>query len=137
MPTAGTVNTTLVKIKTGATVVTCLTDASINFTQDTRDTTCKDSNSWSNALPGKRSWEVSGSGLFAYDATNGADTLFTAFKNQTLITVVWGTTVTGDKTYGGTGYLTSLSFSAAGTDENTTFEFTIMGVGEAVSAVNP
>ena len=137
MATTGTVNSTLMVIKVGSTTISCLTDASLSMTQEMRDTTCKDSSSWNNALPAKRTWEMSGSAFFAYDATYGAADLFTLYNTQASATVKWGTTVTGDKVYSGTAYLTSLEFAASGTDENTTINFTFQGVGALAQGTNP
>ena len=139
MATTGVVNSTLMVIKVGSSTVACLTDASLSMTQESRDTTCKDSSSWTNVLAAKRSWEVSGTGLFAYDATYGGKDLATLFigGQSTLSTIKWGTTVSGDTIYSGTALLTSLSLNGAGTDENTTFEFTFQGVGALAASTNP
>lgn len=136
MATLGTVNSTIIKVWVGSTAITCLTDATISFTMEPRDTTCKDSNSYTNVLPGKKSWEVGGSAMFAYDAANGFAALFAAYLAGTLLAVTWGTSVVGDKKYGGEGYLTSLSGNASGSDENTTFDFTIMGIDAPESTTN-
>lgn len=138
MPTTGTVNTRLMVIKVGTVTITCLTDASLSMTVETRDTTCKDTASWTAALSGKRSWEISGGAFFAYDAAYGAVALFDLFNSDqaTLAVVKWGTTVVGDISFSGTALLTSLSFSAPGTDENTTLEFTFMGVGPLAKSTN-
>lgn len=138
MATTGTVNSRLMVIKVGTATVTCLTDASLSMTVETRDTTCKDTASWTSALAGKRSWELSGGAYFAYDATYGAEDLFDIYASDqsTLSTVKWGTTVSGDLIFSGTALLTSLNFSAPGTDENTTVEFTFMGVGALAKSTN-
>lgn len=138
MATTGTVNSKLMVIKVGTATITCMTDATLSMSVETRDTTCKDSNSWTNALPSRKSWSMSGTAFFAYDATYGPDDLFAIYEGDqsTLATVKWGTTVTGDTVYSGTAILTSLTFSAPGSDENTTVEFEFTGVGALADSVN-
>jgi hypothetical protein len=124
-------------IKVGTTVVSCLTDASLSLSQEFRDTTCKDSGGFNNILPAKRGWEMSGSALFSYDGTTTFDDFFALWNGQTLATVVFGTTVSGDKIYTGSAYLSSLSSSSSGTDENVTFEFSLTGTGTLTESTNP
>ena len=133
MATTGTVNSRIMKIYTGSapgTAITCLTDASISMSTEMRDVTCKDSDGWNDALPARRSWTMSAEGNFAYDAANGARELWEAWNNQTNLTLAFKTSESGDYSYTGSGYLTSLEFSAPGTDENVTFSFELEGVGE-------
>ena len=137
MPTTGIVNSRLMVIKVGTTVVSCLTDASLSLSQEFRDTTCKDSGGFNNILPAKRGWEMSGSALFSYDGTTTFEDFFALWNGQTLATVVFGTTVSGDKIYTGSAYLSSLSSSSSGTDENVTFEFSLTGTGTLTESTNP
>lgn len=137
MPTTGIVNSRIMVIKLGTAVVSCLTDASLSLSQEFRDTTCKDSGGFNNILPAKRSWEISGTALFSYDGTTTFDDFFALWNAQTLATLVFGTTVTGDKIYSGSGYLASLSVTSSGTDENVTFEFSITGTGTLTESTNP
>lgn len=134
MATTGIVNTRLLVIQVGSAVISCLTDASLSISQETRDTTCKDSGGWSNVLGAKRTWEMSGTALFSFDGTYTFSDLFALINSQATATIKWGTTVSGDQVYSGTGLLTSLSASSSGTDENGTYEFTFMGVGAITEA---
>lgn len=139
MATTGNVNTSLIKIFIGSgagTAVTCLLNASFSGNMQLRDTTCKDSGSWTNGLPGRKGWEIGGSANFAYDAANGWAALWTAWTNGDEVRALWGTSVTGDIKYGGQGYITSLEGSADGNDENTEFSFTITGVGAPITVTN-
>jgi hypothetical protein len=124
-------------IKVGTTVVSCLTDASLSLSQEFRDTSCKDSGGFNNILPAKRGWEMSGSALFSYDGTTTFEDFFALWNGQTLATVIFGTTVSGDKIYTGSAYLSSLSSSSSGTDENVTFEFSLTGTGTLTESTNP
>ena len=137
MATTGIVNSTLIAIKVGSTLITCQTDATVSMTQEFRDTTCKDSSSWSNILPAKRSWEMSGSALFSYDGAYNFSALFALYSGQTSSTVKWGTTVSGDKIYSGSAYLSSLSGASSGSDENVTCDFTFTGSGAIAESTNP
>jgi hypothetical protein len=137
MPTAGIVNSRIMIIKVGSTVVSCLTDASLSISQEFRDTTCKDSGGFNNILPAKRTWELSGSALFSYDGTYTFDDIFALWNTQASATVIFGTTVSGDKIYTGTAYLSSLSASSSGTDENVTYEFSLTGSGTLTESTNP
>ena len=137
MPTTGIVNSRLMVIKVGTTVVSCLTDASLSLSQEFRDTSCKDSGGFNNILPAKRGWEMSGSALFSYDGTTTFEDFFALWNGQTLATVIFGTTVSGDKIYTGSAYLSSLSSSSSGTDENVTFEFSLTGTGTLTESTNP
>jgi len=134
MATTGIVNSRLLVIKVGTVTVSCLTDATFSITRNTRDTTCKDSGGWSNVLAAAGSWEMSGSALFSFDGTYTYDDLYTLITTGATASVKWGSTVTGDTIYSGTGLLTSLEATSPGTDENATYSFTFMGVGEITSA---
>jgi len=137
MATTGIVNSRIMVIKLGSAVVSCLTDASLSVSQEFRDTTCKDSGGFNNILPAKRGWELSGSALFSYDGTTTFDDFFALWTGQTTATMVYGTTVSGDKIYTGTAYLSSLSVSSSGTDENVSFEFSMTGSGTLTESTNP
>jgi len=137
MATLGIINSRIMVIKVGASVVSCLTDASLSISQEFRDTTCKDSGGFNNILPAKRTWEMSGSALFSYDGTLTFDDFFALWNGQTSATIIYGTTVTGDKIYTGTAYLSSLSVSSSGTDENVTYEFSLTGTGALAETTNP
>lgn len=137
MATTGIVNSRIMVIKLGTAVVSCLTDASLSLSQEFRDTTCKDSGGFNNILPAKRTWEVSGTALFSYDGTTTFTDFFALWNGQTLASIVFGTTVSGDQIYSGSGYLASLSVTSSGTDENVTFEFSITGTGTLTESTNP
>lgn len=134
MATTGIVNSRLLVIQVGTVTVSCLTDATFSINRNTRDTTCKDSGGWSNVLAASASWEMSGSALFSFDGTYTYDDLYALITTGASATVKWGSTVTGDTVYSGTGLLTSLEATSPGTDENATYSFTFMGVGAPMSA---
>lgn len=129
--TAGNVNSSAMKIYTGATPtpITCLVDTEINLNMDMRDITCKDDGENANQMPGLTSWDMSFSGMFAFDATNGFSALFSIWKNRTKTGVVWQNGNAGDKKYAGDAYITNLKGSAQGTNQSTTFSGSWQGVG--------
>lgn len=136
MATTGVVNSKLLKIFTGGTptAVTCLTDASLSINNAMRQTTCKDSGQWEDNLPAQTSWSISGSALLAFDSANGVDELSTIALAQTSVDVVFGTGVTGDTEWSGSGYIQSFELSSPGTNENSTYSFEITGTGELTQA---
>jgi hypothetical protein len=68
--------------------------------------------------------------LFAYDAAYGMEELYTIAAAQTTAAVVFGTGVSGDNKWSGTGLVTEWSLSSPNTNENVTGSFTIQGTGE-------
>ena len=137
--TLGNTNTSLIKIFVGSgsgTAITCITDASLSITMTPRDVTCHDSGDYNDYLGGQIGWEISGSGLFAFDATNGFDALFTTIKAKAKVAVTWGTGVVGDYKYGGQALLTKLDASASGNNANSQFSFSFMGASEPLKTIN-
>lgn len=135
--TTGTVLAKNMAIYTGSgtgTKITCQVDATLDLSTETFDTTCKDSGSWSTPFPGTKSWTISGSGNLAFDATNGWNELYDAWDNQTSLTVIFTTAVTGDKKYSGSAYVTSLSATSSGNDGAVTFDFEFTGTGALTEA---
>ena len=137
MATTGIVNSRIMTISVGSTVVTCLTDANLNISVESRDTTCKDTDSYNSSLPGRVSWTMGGSAMFAYDNTYTFDDIYALINTGATATVKIGTNVQGDKTWSGTAFFTSLSLSSSGSDENVTFDFELQGTGALTEATNP
>lgn len=137
MATAGVVNSKLLRIYTGATpaALTCATNAELSFTNETRETTCKDSGTNKEFLYAQNSWTMSGEGLFAFDAANGGVDLFDIALAQTTVAVVYQTGVTGDDKWSGTALVTEWTLSSPGTNENCTYTFTLQGTGALVRAL--
>lgn len=130
MATSGIIKSQLVKISAGGTAITCLTNATLSMSTDMRDTTCKDSNDFTDHLPATKSWTMAGDAWYSTDGANGASTLFGYWNNSTLVAIVYGSSVAGDKKYSGSGYITSLEFtSPGGTNENCAFSFEFTGAG--------
>lgn len=127
--TAGVINTKLLKIYVGATAITCQTDGTLSITSDTRDTTCKDSGQFKEALYGQTGWEISGSALASYDGTLSVHQLTVLILAQTVSAVTFKTGVSGDDILGGNVIWTKLDIASAGTNQNVTMSYTGMGTG--------
>ena len=111
------------------TVLTCQTNASISMSTNMFETTCKDSGAWAEPRPGTKSWTASGEANLAFDATYGMDELFAAWDDQTELSVVFQTGVSGDSKFSGSGYLSTLEVTSNGNDEAVTFSFQLDGAG--------
>ena len=130
MATTGVVNTKLMKIKFAGTFITCQTNAELSVTNGIRQTTCKDSGQWEEFLYGQTNWTMSGDLLFSYDAAQGHVAIYDVAVAQTLASLIYGTGVTGDVHWSGTGVVTEWSMSSPGQNENVTGAYSFQGTGE-------
>jgi len=137
MATTNVVNTTLFKFQggaAGATVVSYQNDVSFSVNHEPRDITTKDSAGWRELLEGLRSYEISLSGLVAFDANLGPFTTTTGIeavlRGRTSQTWILGTAVTGDVKLSGSGYFTSLEIGSPDKESNMTFSATLQGSGQ-------
>jgi predicted secreted protein len=137
MATTGVVNTTLFTFRAGAsggTVVSNQNDFSISFTHEPRDTTTKDSGGYRTLLEGLRSYEVSVSGLLAFNDSLSVFTSTTGLnavlKARTMQTWIAGTGVSGDPKLSGEGYFTSLEVGSPDQENNCTWSCTLQGNGQ-------
>ena len=137
MPTTNVINSTLLKFQggnSGGTVVSRQNDVTFSVNHEPRDITTKDSGGWRELLEGLRSYEISISGLLAYDDTlsvytssTGIDAVLRARTSQTWIL---GTAVSGDVKLSGAGYWTSLEVGSPDQESNCTFSATLQGSGQ-------
>ena len=137
MPTTNVINTTLLKFQggnLGGTAVSRQNDVTFSVNHEPRDITTKDSGGWRELLEGLRSYEISISGLLAYDDTlsvytssTGIDAVLRARTSQTWIL---GTLVAGDVKLSGAGYWTSLEVGSPDQENNCTFSATLQGSGQ-------
>lgn len=137
MATTNVVNTTLFKFQggaAGATVVSYLNDVTFTVNHEPRDITTKDASGWQTLLEGLRSYEISLSGLCAFDATLGVFTSSTGIeavlRARTAQTWILGTAVSGDPKLSGAGYFTSLEVGSPDQESNMTFSCTLQGSGQ-------
>lgn len=129
MASVGVVNTKFLKIYVGSTAITCQTDGSLSITNETRDTTCKDSGQWKELLYAQTGWEISGTANGSYDGTMSLNQLTALAISQTVSTVSFKTAVSGDDILTGTVLWTKLDIASAGTNQNVTISYTGMGTG--------
>lgn len=137
MATSNVVNTTLLKFQggnSGGTVVSRQNDVTFTVNHEPRDITTKDSAGWRELLEGLRSYEISISGLLAYDDTLSVYTSSTGIdailRARTVQTWILGTAVSGDVKLCGTGYWTSLEVGSPDKESNCTYSATLQGTGQ-------
>lgn len=133
------VNSTLLKIYAGSTadptttIANC-TDASISITHDLRDITTKDSAGWRELNEGLRSYNISASALYETDANNDFQSLYDTYVDtRTLIYWKLAETASGGIVLSGSGYISSIELTSAGSEDNVAFSLTIEGDGEITS----
>ncbi len=107
-----------------------LTDLSVSFSTETRDTTTKDNGGYRAILPGLKTLSVTFTAFYAADATNGYEELFADMEaGQKLgVTVACfqqsdDTEITDDMDIDFDAYCTSLELSA-GTEDNASYTAT-------------
>lgn len=128
MASTGVINATLLAIYVGTVKITVQTSATLSITKSPRKSLNKDSGGWPNNYGGEKSWEMSGDAEYKADATHGFSQLFTAMINDTEVTVVFQTAVSGDKKYSGTAQITKLDLSG-GVEENGKISYSFVGSG--------
>lgn len=96
MATTGAVNGTLVMVAIEGENIACTTGASFAGTNATIDATCKDNNGAEDFLAGNQGWTITVNGNSKYDASYGFSELEAVWLNKTVVTVTYGTGVTGD-----------------------------------------
>lgn len=136
MATTNVVNTTLFTFKGGASgtvVINRQNDLTFSVNHEPRDITTKDEGQWKTLLEGPCSYEISLSGLVAFDDTLNVFTTSTGvlakLMARTQQTWVMGTHVSGDPKLSGSGYWTSLEVGSPDKEANSTFSGTLMGSG--------
>ena len=108
-------------------------NVSISMNVDTIDISTKDSSGFRDLLGGQKSFSLSADGLMDFNST-GTDTevdeLFDQMFNRTAVTFTFtlDVTATGDYTYTGSGFITSLEISG-GTEDAPTYSVSIEGSG--------
>lgn len=126
------------------------TSASLSMSTDLRDSTTKSSEGFSESLAGLKSFELSGDAFVALTAdtvtdidpyTGSSGTLKTVTKlwdlwvAGTKVDIEFGTGGggTGDKSYTGEAFITSLSIDS-GVEENATYSISLTGTGALAEA---
>ena len=108
-----------------------LTDLSVSFSTETRDTTTKNNGGYRAILPGLKTLNVTFTAFYAADATNGYEELFQDMKDCQKLGVTIAsfqqsddTEITDDMDIDFDAYITSLELSA-GTEDNASYTATL------------
>lgn len=105
-------------------IVTDQTELSIEFKEDLRDSTTKDSGGFAEFEEGLRSVDISSKGPLKLDSANQADELITAFLGDTRMTGQVKTTNADDPDWAFNGFVFDISFEA-GVEGNVDVDFTV------------
>lgn len=137
MPSTGPINGTDLRVYVGGNAVAYATTFTLSMSKTVNELIHKD-----NPGTGWREIDVANTtktasitveALYAEDGANNAPVdLFGLFNADTLVTVSAKTSVTGDTSYDGSGYVTALDFTGA-VNETATFSATIEITGQLAS----
>jgi TP901-1 family phage major tail protein len=108
-------------------------NVSLSMNVDTIDISTKDSSGFRDLLGGQKSFSLSADGLMDFAGVAGdteVDELFDQMFDRTAVTFTFGLSspTTGDYTYTGSGFITSLEVSG-GTEDAPTYSVSIEGSG--------
>jgi predicted secreted protein len=126
MATTGSINGKLLGVKVDGTLVAYSKGCKLTYTHDVRDTTTKDDNGVKSVAEGMTSWKVDVDGLVV-EGSNFT-TLFSSIKGRTKVTLSFTSSVSGDKKYSGSAYVSSLDQDAPD-QQSTTFSASFEGTG--------
>ena len=126
--TTGKINGDDVLIYCDGVAVGHSTDATLSISQDTPDSTTKDSSKWTEHIRGNRGWEISGSGLVVPAHAMNAAEVIDFILNSSNVTIRWSNSNAGDIEYRGAVSVTASSLSAA-QNSPYSFDFSFMGNG--------
>jgi hypothetical protein len=112
----------------------CATDVSINVDVDTVEASCKDSEGWTESVPGDKSWTADISAIKRIftdpdDDTNVSSTqIFDSIVDGDTLVLAFGTGVTGHTRYTGTAWVNNWGESA-GNSGAATWSASFKGTG--------
>tara|TARA_R100000773_G_C4214024_1_gene113010 strand:- start:1203 stop:1622 length:420 start_codon:yes stop_codon:yes gene_type:complete len=132
MPSVGKVNGTQFGVFINNTLIAFSTSCSINISQETMNVTTANTGNWNSRTVSRRDWEVSCSALMSFDSSVTNRKFFDLYENyiatQTLFTLKFKTSVSGDKFFTGEAILTELSLDAPN-EETATFSASFVAAG--------
>jgi predicted secreted protein len=131
--TSGIVNGTLIGVYVDGTLVARAVSGDLDLTMATRDTSNKDTGGWEESLEGRMSWSCSAEGMMVQNLSGNYSTLFAKLTARATVTVMLSSTVTGDKKWSGSAFITNLKLTAAD-QSNTTFSCSFKGTGALTEA---
>jgi len=105
MATTGSINGKLLGVYVDGTIIAKAKGCKLTISHDVRDTTTKDDNGRKTVAEGMTSWKVDCDGLVV---DSNFSTLFALYTGRTKVYLSFQSSVSGDKTYRGWAYITSL-----------------------------
>lgn len=111
MPTTGAIKANNLLMYVDDNAVLCTKSASISSSLAFIDATCKDNDGAEQSLPAGLSWSGALDGIYAMDATYGADDLWALHLAKTRIAIKFSTEVTGDTFFSGNAYIESINMN--------------------------
>lgn len=132
--TTDVINGTDLLLYVGGVAVAGATTHSLTLNSETRDTTNKDTAKWRTVLGGRLTWGLSGSGMFAFDATYGYKELMALLIAGTPVVLKFSTEVAGNSHWSGEAILTKCDIEAPD-GQNTTYSYEFVGYGPLSTAV--
>lgn len=124
-------NGTKLKILQNGIVIDDLSEVTMTVDGEMIEVTNKDSAGWSEFLPGKRKVTMSGTADLDSTSTLPASDIFAKISAGTLCAVIFYHTVTGQKSYTGSGYYTKFE-QKGGTEDRMQISFDIQMTGTVV-----
>ena len=128
MATTGKFNGDNILIYADGTAVGHSIDGTLSISQELPDATTKDSSQWVEHIHGNRSWEVSGSGLVAFDSSMNAVEMIDYILNANDVSVRFSSNVSGDEEWRGQVSVSAASFNAP-QNSAAGYDFTLVGNG--------
>lgn len=128
-------NGSLLGIYDGGILIAYGMSTELGMSMGTRDTTNKSSGGWASNKESTKSWQASGTFLFAEDAAHGFSDLFASYTARTEIVLKIWSGVSGDNWYTGNARITDLSMSG-GVEDNQTFSASFTGNGALTEAAS-
>jgi len=119
---------TKLKLLQNGTAISNLIDVSMSVDGEPIEVTNKDSNSWAEFLPGKKTVTISGSCDIDSTSTISGDDIFTSIAGGTTVAVQFYTAITGQVAYTMSGFYTKWE-KKGGTEDRMTVDFTIQITG--------
>jgi len=121
-------NGTKLKLLQNGTALDDLIDITMVADAEMIEVTNKDSNSWAEFLPGKKNVTISGSADLDSTSVLPASDIFSKISAGTSVSIIFYHSVTGQKSYTGTGYYKKFQ-QKGGTEDRMTIEFEIQMTG--------
>ena len=128
MATTGVINGTDLLMYSDGNPIAYSTSCSLGFTQNTIETTNKDTGSWETFIAGRRGGTISCDGFVALDSDYNYSYLYGLMMEQSTVWLRFSTNITGDKYYQVQALLTDLSLEAPDND-NMSFSVSFRTVG--------